>query len=163
MECWGLDISLDTKIGQINWCHVWMSYASFVIIWHFMSYDAYDINMWHESISKVPLSPTTFKNLCNEVFEMFRKRYYLRIKKINEVLGFKYTCKNRRSQNVRKSVRYKKHRMHKKRRDITLSIGGTLSSVCSIRFKAPDYLITAQVPVNKSKQPVQNVKVFFLS
>ena len=28
-----------------------MSYASFVIIWHFMSYDAYDIKIWHKFLA----------------------------------------------------------------------------------------------------------------
>ena len=49
-EYWGPYVSLDTKIGQIDVCHILMSYASFVIIWQFMSYDAYDIEMWHLSI-----------------------------------------------------------------------------------------------------------------
>ena len=30
-----------------------MSYASFVIIWHFMSYDAYDIEIWHQSLTSM--------------------------------------------------------------------------------------------------------------
>ena len=61
-DCWGPDGRLDTKIGQFDLCHISMSYASFVIIWHYMSYDAYDIDIWHISIwpilvSKRPSGP----------------------------------------------------------------------------------------------------------
>jgi hypothetical protein len=46
-DCWGPDGRLDTKIYQID---LSMSHASFIIIWHFMSYDAYDVKIWHKSI-----------------------------------------------------------------------------------------------------------------
>ena len=49
-EYWGSDASLDTKINQIEKRHIPVSYASFVIIWHFMSYDTYDIIVWRFSI-----------------------------------------------------------------------------------------------------------------
>ena len=55
-DCWGPDGRLDTKIDQIDLCHISMSYASFVIIWHFMSYDAYDIKIWHQSIWSILVS-----------------------------------------------------------------------------------------------------------
>ena len=48
-EYWGPDGRLDTKVDPFDWCHISMSYASFVIIWHLMSYDAYDIEIWHKS------------------------------------------------------------------------------------------------------------------
>ena len=48
-DYWGPDGRLDTKISKIDLCHISMSYASFVIIWHFMSYNAYDIEIWHKS------------------------------------------------------------------------------------------------------------------
>jgi hypothetical protein len=55
-DCCGPDGRLNTKIDQIDLCHISMSYASFVIIWHFMSYDAYDIEIWHESIWSILVS-----------------------------------------------------------------------------------------------------------
>ena len=55
-DCWGPDGRLDTKIDQIDLCHIFMSYASFVIIWHFMSYDPYDTEIWHKSILSILVS-----------------------------------------------------------------------------------------------------------
>ena len=46
----GADASLDTKIGEIGWCHILMSYA------HMTSNDAYDINIWHWPISPILVS-----------------------------------------------------------------------------------------------------------
>jgi hypothetical protein len=46
-DCWGPDGRLDTKIGKFDLCHISISYASYVIIWHIMTYDAYDIEIWH--------------------------------------------------------------------------------------------------------------------
>ena len=48
-DCWGPDGRLDTNIDQFEKCHISMSYASFFIIWHLMSYDAYDIEIWRKS------------------------------------------------------------------------------------------------------------------
>ena len=56
---WGPDSRLDTQVDQFDWCHISMSYASFVIIWHFMSYDAYDIKIWHASILSILESKET--------------------------------------------------------------------------------------------------------
>ena len=61
-DCWGPDGRLDTKINKFDLCHISMSYVSYVIIWHIMSYDAYDIEIWHKSIwpiwvSKRPSGP----------------------------------------------------------------------------------------------------------
>ena len=61
-DCWGSDGRLDTKIDQIDTRHIHMSYASYVIIWHIMTYDAYDIWIWHMSnlsilVSKRPSGP----------------------------------------------------------------------------------------------------------
>ena len=50
-DCWGPDGRLDTKNGEINWCHISMSYASYDIKCHIMTNDAYDIEIWHKSIS----------------------------------------------------------------------------------------------------------------
>ena len=44
-DCWDPDGRSDTKIDQIDLSHISMSYASFVWIWYFMSYDTYDINI----------------------------------------------------------------------------------------------------------------------
>ena len=61
-DWWGPDGRLDTQDDQIDLRHISMSYALFVIIWHYMSYDAYDIYIWHQSIwlilvSKRPSGP----------------------------------------------------------------------------------------------------------
>ena len=61
-DCWGSDGRLDTKIDQYDWCHIYMSYATYVIIYHIMTYDAYDIEIWHRSywsilVSKRPSEP----------------------------------------------------------------------------------------------------------
>ena len=55
-DCCGPDTSLDTKINHIDLCHISMSYASFFKIWHFMSYDAYDIKIWLNSIWSILVS-----------------------------------------------------------------------------------------------------------
>ena len=55
-DCWGPDGRLDTKIDQFDLCHISMSYASYVKIWHIMSYDAYDIEIWHKSIWSILVS-----------------------------------------------------------------------------------------------------------
>ena len=59
---WGTDGRLDTQVDQFDWYHISMSYASFVIIWHFMTYDAYDLEICHKSncsilVSKRPAGP----------------------------------------------------------------------------------------------------------
>ena len=41
-DCWGPDGRLDTKISEIDLCHIYVSYASYDIKCHIMSYDAYD-------------------------------------------------------------------------------------------------------------------------
>ena len=61
-DCWGPDSRLDTKIDQIDLCHISMSYASYDIICHILTYDAYDIEIWHKSnwsilVSKRPSGP----------------------------------------------------------------------------------------------------------
>jgi hypothetical protein len=42
---WGPDSCLDTKIGQIDLCHICMSYASYDIKCHIMTNDTYDIEI----------------------------------------------------------------------------------------------------------------------
>ena len=44
-DCCGPDGHLDTKIDKFDLCHIYMSYASYVIICHIMTYDAYDIEI----------------------------------------------------------------------------------------------------------------------
>ena len=44
-DCWGPDGRLDTKIGQIDLRHIYMSYASYDIKCHIMTYDTYDIEI----------------------------------------------------------------------------------------------------------------------
>ena len=44
------------EIVQIGLCHILMPYASFVIIWHLMSNDAYDTKMWQHSIWPILVS-----------------------------------------------------------------------------------------------------------
>ena len=55
-DCWGPDGHLDTKIDKFDLCHIYMSYASYVIICHIMTYDAYDIEIWHISILSILVS-----------------------------------------------------------------------------------------------------------
>ena len=55
-DWWGPDGRLDTQDDQIDLCHISMSYALFVIIWHYMSYDAYDMDIWHQSIGLILVS-----------------------------------------------------------------------------------------------------------
>ena len=43
LDYWGSHGSLDTNIDQIDYVVFLMSYVSFDIKWHLMSYDAYDI------------------------------------------------------------------------------------------------------------------------
>ena len=40
---WIADVRMDTKIGQIDLCHILMKYASFDIKSHIMTNDAYDM------------------------------------------------------------------------------------------------------------------------
>jgi hypothetical protein len=87
-DCWGPDGRLDTNINEIDFCHILMSYASFVIIWHLMSYDAYDINIWHKSIwlflvSKRPSGPQQ-----SSLFIRFWLNIFIKIEKL------KYATKN---------------------------------------------------------------------
>ena len=61
-DCWGPEGRLDTKIDKFDLCHISMSYASYVIICHIMTYDAYEIEIWHKSnlsilVSKRPSGP----------------------------------------------------------------------------------------------------------
>jgi hypothetical protein len=44
-DCWGPDDSLDTKIDDIDSCHILMSYASYDIKCHIMTNGAYDIEI----------------------------------------------------------------------------------------------------------------------
>ena len=46
-ECWGPDDRLDNNIGRTEICHISMSYAPFDIIWHYMSYNVFDIGICH--------------------------------------------------------------------------------------------------------------------
>ena len=92
-DCWGPDGHLDTKIDKFDLCHIYMSYASYIIICHIMTYDAYDIEIWHMSIlsilvSKRPYNPQQsprfirfglktvkkWKNLKNtlEIFSLYK-------------------------------------------------------------------------------------------
>ena len=53
-DCCGPDTSLDTNIGNIDWCHILMSYVSFDIkwrIWHQMTHmtSIYDIGQFGRS------------------------------------------------------------------------------------------------------------------
>ena len=54
--CWDTDVSLDTKIGQIDLHHISMSNASFVRIWHFMLNYPHDIKIWHKTICSILVS-----------------------------------------------------------------------------------------------------------
>ena len=61
-DCWSPEGRLDTKIDKFDLCHISMSYASYVIICHIMTYDAYEIEIWHKSnlsilVSKRPSGP----------------------------------------------------------------------------------------------------------
>ena len=40
----------NTKVDQIDLCHIYMSYASYDMKCHIMTNDAYDIEIWHRSI-----------------------------------------------------------------------------------------------------------------
>ena len=87
-DCWGPGGRLDTKFDQIDLCHISMSYASFVVIWHLMSYNAYDIEIWHQSfwlilVSKRPSGP----QLSNPFIRFWLKRC-LKIKNKKNALSF---------------------------------------------------------------------------
>ena len=55
-DCWGPDGRLDTKIDQIDKCHIYMSYASYDIKCHIMTNVAYDIEIWHWAIWSILVS-----------------------------------------------------------------------------------------------------------
>ena len=55
-DCWGPDSRLDTKVVQIDLCHICMSYASYDIKCHIMTNDAYDIETWLKSIWSILVS-----------------------------------------------------------------------------------------------------------
>ena len=83
-DCWGPDGRLDTKVDQIDSCHISMSYASFVIIWHFMSYDAYDIEIWHQSMWLILVSKRRSGPQQSHPFIWFWLRNCLKIKKLKK-------------------------------------------------------------------------------
>jgi hypothetical protein len=61
-DCWSPEGRLDTKIDKFDLCHISMSYASYVIICHISTYDAYEMEIWHKSnlsilVSKRPSGP----------------------------------------------------------------------------------------------------------
>ena len=57
---WGPDSSLDTKLSEFELSHNFLSYASYDIKWHKMSYGAYDRKIWQNSISSNILSKEPF-------------------------------------------------------------------------------------------------------
>ena len=69
-DCWGPDGQLETIIDQMDLCHISMS---FVIIWHFMSYDKY--NIWLILVSKRPSGPQQL-----HLFNLFWQNNSLKIK-----------------------------------------------------------------------------------
>jgi hypothetical protein len=87
-NCWGPDGGLDTKIDKFDLCHISMSYASYVRIWHIMSYDAYDIDISYKSIwlilvSKQPSGPQQ-SHLCIQ----FWQTNLIKLKKIEISVGY---------------------------------------------------------------------------
>ena len=81
-DCWGPAGRLDTKISQIDSCHIYMSYASYDIKCHIMMNYAYDIEIWHKSIwsslvSKWPSGPHQ-----SHLFIRFGLTNCLKIKKL---------------------------------------------------------------------------------
>ena len=92
-----------------DWTNWLMSYASFVIIWHLMSYDTYDIKIWRKVILTILVSKEAFRPqqlqelillLSINCFKMFKLKRGLRLFFLykNEAacmnhLGFwKFTC-----------------------------------------------------------------------
>jgi hypothetical protein len=79
-DCLGSDGYLDTKIYQIDLCHIFMSYASYDIKCHIMTYDAYDIEIWHKSIW-----PTVWTSAITPINLMLAKKY---VKNVSEIFPF---------------------------------------------------------------------------
>ena len=52
----GPDGRLDTKIDQIDLCHIFMSYASYGAYDAYDAYVAYDVEIWHKSILSILVS-----------------------------------------------------------------------------------------------------------
>ena len=84
-DCWGPDGRLDTKISHIDWCHISMSYASYDIKCHIMTNDAYDIEIWHESIWSTLVSKRPSGPQQSHMFIRFWQTNCLKIKKIKNV------------------------------------------------------------------------------
>ena len=87
-DCWGPDGRLDTKIDQIDLCHISMSYASFGIIWHFMSYDAYDIEIWRKSIWLILVSERPSGPQQSHLLIRFCLKNCLKMKKMKNAWEF---------------------------------------------------------------------------
>ncbi len=86
-DCWGPDGRFDTKINQIDRCHIYMSYASYVIVWQIMTYDAYDIEIWHRSYWWILVSKRPSEPQQSHPFIRFQWKICFKIKKIKNVSG----------------------------------------------------------------------------
>jgi hypothetical protein len=85
-DCWGPDGRLDTKIDQIDVCHIFMSYASYDIKCHIMTYDAYDIEIWHKSIGSILVSKRPSGPQQSHLFIRFCIKNCFEIKKLKYAL-----------------------------------------------------------------------------
>ena len=92
-DCCGPDGRLDTKIDQIDLRHISMTYASFVIIWHFMSYDAYDIEIWHKSILTILVSKEASGPQQSHLCIRFWLNNYFKIRKMKIRFGIFFLYK----------------------------------------------------------------------
>jgi hypothetical protein len=66
-----LNIPPDSKIDQIDKCRIFMSYASYDIKCHIMTYDAYDIEISHESIWSILVSKRPSGPQQSQIFIRF--------------------------------------------------------------------------------------------
>ena len=85
-DCWGPDGRLDTKIDQIDLCHIFMSYASYDIKCHIMTNDAYDIEIWRKSIWSILVSKRPSGPQQSHLFIRFWLNKMLSIKNLKNQL-----------------------------------------------------------------------------
>ena len=85
-DCWGPDGHLDTKIDQLDLCHICMSYASYDIKCHIMTNDAYDIEIWHMRHSSSLVSKRPSEPHQSHLFIRFWLKNCLKIQKLKNAL-----------------------------------------------------------------------------
>ena len=87
-SCVGPDGHLPTKVNQIDLCHISVSYVSFVLIWHLMSYDAYDKEISYQSIWLILVSKRLSGPQQFHPFIQFWARNFFKFKKYEKAWNF---------------------------------------------------------------------------